>query len=176
MSQKNNIKIKKVLVVGLGLIGASLCRDLKKNSNYEKIYGHDTDNLAMEYALKNNYVHETRKDLEEGIKDSDLIVLCAPVHAITKVLDVVKYFFNGDKVFTEFKPSRGEKDSYGLQQFKVVAGTGKWTELVGESCIGAFSQITKMDKDFKNASFIWSGKCEVADKTLDRVKNYKKPD
>tara|TARA_B100001027_G_scaffold197610_1_gene155201 strand:+ start:550 stop:1065 length:516 start_codon:yes stop_codon:yes gene_type:complete len=82
---------------------------------------------------------------------------------------------DGDKVFTEFKPSRGEKDSYGLQQFKVIAGTGKWTELVGESCIGAFSQITRMDKDFKNASFIWSGKCDVADKTLDRVKNYKRP-
>ena len=98
MSQKNNIKIKKVLVVGLGLIGASLCRDLKKNSNYEKIYGHDTDTVAMNYALNNNYVHEIRKDLEEGIKDSDLIILCIPVHAIRKVLNVVKYFFNGDKV------------------------------------------------------------------------------
>ena len=60
MSQKNNIKIKKVLVVGLGLIGASLCRDLKKNSNYEKIYGHDTDAVAMEYAINKNYVPETR--------------------------------------------------------------------------------------------------------------------
>ena len=107
MAQKNNIKIKKVLVVGLGLIGASLCRDLKKNSNYEKIYGHDVDSAAMSYALNNNYVHEIRKDLKEGIKDSDLIVLCTPVHAITKVLDVVKYFFNGDKVFTDTLSSKG---------------------------------------------------------------------
>ena len=107
MAQKNNIKIKKVLVVGLGLIGASLCRDLKKNSNYEKIYGHDVDEATMSYALKNNYVHEIRKNLEEGIKDSDLIVLCTPVHAITKVLDVVKYFFNGDKVFTDTLSSKG---------------------------------------------------------------------
>ena len=112
MSQKNNIKIKKVLVVGLGLIGASLCRDLKKNSNYEKIYGHDTDAVAMEYALNNNYVHETRKDLEEGIKDSDLIVLCIPVHAIRKVLNVVKYFFNGDKVITETLSSKGSIFEY----------------------------------------------------------------
>ena len=107
MSQKNNIKIKKVLVVGLGLIGASLCRDLKKNSNYEKIYGHDIDAVAMSYALNNNYVHEIRKDLEEGIKGSDLIILCTPVHSITKVLDVVKYFFNGDKVFTDTLSSKG---------------------------------------------------------------------
>ena len=107
MSQKNNIKIKKVLVVGLGLIGASLCRDLKKNSNYEKIYGHDIDTEVMSYALNNNYVHEIRKDLEEGIKGSDLIILCTPVHSITKVLDVVKYFFNGDKVFTDTLSSKG---------------------------------------------------------------------
>ena len=100
MSQKNNIKIKKVLVVGLGLIGASLCRDVQKNSNYKKLYGHYSDNVAMEYALKNYNLHDTRKVLEEVIKDSDLIVLCFSVHAIRKVLNVVKYFFNGDKVIT----------------------------------------------------------------------------
>ena len=107
MSQKNNIKIKKVLVVGLGLIGASLCRDLKNNSGYEKIYGHDIDAEVMDYALNNNYVHDIRKDLKKGIADSDLIVLCTPVHVITEILDVVKYFFNGDKVFTDTLSSKG---------------------------------------------------------------------
>ena len=83
---------------------------------------------------------------------------------------------DGEKVFTEFKPSRGEQDAYGLQKFKVIAGTGKWLEIVGESCLGAFSQITTFDKAFQNASFLWSGKCQVSDKTIERMKSYKKPE
>ena len=42
--------------------------------------------------------------------------------------------------------------------------------------MGAFSQITSWDNQFQNASFIWSGKCEVSDKTLERMKSYKKPE
>ena len=95
MSHKINIKIKKVLIVGLGLIGSSLCRDLKKNSSYEKIYGYDTDEDVMQYALNSNYVHGIKKNLKEGIEDSDLIVLCVPVNVIKEVLNTAKYFFNG---------------------------------------------------------------------------------
>ena len=83
---------------------------------------------------------------------------------------------DGEKVFTEFKPSRGEQDAYGLQKFRVIAGTGKWLEIVGESCLGAFSQITTFDKAFQNASFLWSGKCQVSDKIIERMKSYKKPE
>ena len=65
MSEKNIIKVKKILVVGLGLIGASLCRDLKNKSKYEKIYGYDQDIDIMQFALDNNFVHDIKKDLNE---------------------------------------------------------------------------------------------------------------
>ena len=81
---------------------------------------------------------------------------------------------NGEKFFTQFSATRGEKEAYGLQKFKIIAGTGKWTELVGQVCLGAWSQIRPLDKELKNASFLWNGKCEVPDATLKRVKNYKK--
>jgi len=106
MLNKANTKIKKVLVVGLGLIGASLCRDLKRNINYEKIYGYDTDKDVMNYALKNDYIDEIKDDLNEGIKNSDLIVLCIPVQGIKEILDVVKKFFNSEKIFTETLSSK----------------------------------------------------------------------
>ncbi len=101
MPQDNITKVKKILVVGLGLIGASLCRDLKNNSNYEKIYGYDIDIDVMQYAKDNNFVHDIKKDLNEGIKDSDLIVFCVPVHSISKVLEEIKFFFNSEKIFTD---------------------------------------------------------------------------
>ncbi|MEL0102457.1 MAG: hypothetical protein VW837_03125, partial [Gammaproteobacteria bacterium] len=67
MSSKKNIKINNILVIGLGLIGASLCRSLKSISLYKKIYGHDTSEEVMQYALKNNYVDDIKIGLKEGI-------------------------------------------------------------------------------------------------------------
>ena len=56
MSDKKNIKIKNVLVIGLGLIGASLCRSLRNNINYEKVFGYDCNEEVIQYAI-NNYEH-----------------------------------------------------------------------------------------------------------------------
>tara|TARA_B100001250_G_C19803662_1_gene792285 strand:- start:259 stop:1134 length:876 start_codon:yes stop_codon:yes gene_type:complete len=101
MANNTNKKINKILVVGLGLIGASLCRTLKNNSNYEKIFGHDCDKEVMQYALENNFIDETKINLKNGIQDSDLIVLCVPIHQIKKILDIIKEFFDSEKIFTD---------------------------------------------------------------------------
>ena len=101
MPNKKNIIQKKILVVGLGLIGASLCRSLKKNQRSDKIYGYDTNKEVMSYALQNNFIDSIKEDLEIGIKDSDLIVICVPVEQIAKILNTAKFFFNTEKVFTD---------------------------------------------------------------------------
>ena len=101
MSNIKNKKINKVLVIGLGLIGASLCRALKNNQMYEKILGYDCDSNVTEFAIKNDYIDEVSLDLKEGINDSDLIVICVPVYQIKDILNIVKDFFNSEKIFTD---------------------------------------------------------------------------
>lgn len=101
MSNNKNIQVNKILVIGLGLIGASLCRALKKNKKYEKILGYDCDKDVMDFAIKNNYVDEISQDIKEGINNSDLIVICVPVHQIKNILHVVKDFFKTEKIFTD---------------------------------------------------------------------------
>ena len=80
---------------------------------------------------------------------------------------------DGEKFFSQFFTTRAEKDM-GVQSFKIISGSGRWSELVGQKCIGAWSQITPFKKGFQDATFIWNGKCEVPDKTLERIKSYKK--
>ena len=101
MSNTENIQINKILVVGLGLIGASLCRALKNNQKYDKVLGYDCDRDITNYALKNNYVDEVSLDLKKGINDSDLIVICVPVHQIKDILNIAKDYFNTEKIFTD---------------------------------------------------------------------------
>ena len=106
MSDKKNIKINNVLVIGLGLIGASLCRALKNNSRYEKVLGYDCNEEVVKYALNNNFIDESTQDIRSGIKDSDLIIICVPVSQINNILDIAKEFFNTEKIFTDTLSSK----------------------------------------------------------------------
>ena len=92
MSNNKNIQINKIFVVGLGLIGASLCRSLKNNQKYEKIIGYDCDKDVTDFAIKNNYVDEISQGIKAGINNSDLIVICVPVHQIKDILHILKDF------------------------------------------------------------------------------------
>ena len=84
---------------------------------------------------------------------------------------------NGDTNFTQFKTEKGAiSEGAGINSFIFVSGEGRWAELVGQKCIGAFSEITSFEENMKNATFEWKGKCELPNKTLERVKNYKKPE
>ena len=101
MSKNINSKNNNILVIGLGLIGSSLCRALKNSSYSEKICGYDHDKEVMEYAVEHNFVDESIKDLKSGIKEADLVIICVPVHQVKKILDISKDFFNTKKVFTD---------------------------------------------------------------------------
>ncbi len=79
----------------------------------------------------------------------------------------------GEKFITEFNSLKGN-DTAGVQKFSIVSGTGRWKEVIGVQCKGAYSQITPFeDGTLSNATSMWKGKCDVADSTLDRLINYK---
>ena len=84
---------------------------------------------------------------------------------------------NGDTAFMHFKQKSGAAiATEGTQQFIFVAGTGRWKELVGQKCISANSPVVskKISKDKFEGRYIWTGKCNVTDATLERLINYKK--
>ena len=80
---------------------------------------------------------------------------------------------NGDASFFEMITERGEAGS-GITPFKFIEGTGRWKELVGLGCMGAFSMIKGFNENMKNASIIFKAKCDLPDSTLERLKNYNK--
>ena len=86
---------------------------------------------------------------------------------------------NGDTAFMHFKQTSGAAiATEGTQQFLFVAGTGRWKELVGQKCISANSPVVskKVSEGNFEGRYIWTGKCNVTDATLERVINYKKPE
>ena len=78
----------------------------------------------------------------------------------------------GERFILEFNSIKGVVEA-GVQKVSIVSGTGRWAEVVGVQCLGAYSTITPFDEGtLSNATAMWKGKCDVADKTLDRLINF----
>jgi prephenate dehydrogenase len=64
----------KIGIIGTGLIGGSMALKLKEKGITNFIYGIDNDQQHINKALELNIINEGT-DLEQGVKNSDLIII-----------------------------------------------------------------------------------------------------
>ncbi|RYL94894.1 prephenate dehydrogenase [Sporolactobacillus sp. THM7-4] len=76
-----------VLIAGLGLIGGSIAESIRKEHPGIKIVGFDTDRKTLGEAMQRGIIEETATSLQEGARDADWIILCAPVSAILSMIE-----------------------------------------------------------------------------------------
>jgi prephenate dehydrogenase len=78
--------MKKLVVIGLGLIGGSLALDLKKRLKYT-IYGIDANEKHVDKALELGIID--KKGTFEDVKDAAIVVIATPVNVVASVLHKV---------------------------------------------------------------------------------------
>ena len=78
----------RVTIVGVGLIGGSLALALKEKGIAQKIIGVEANYEHQQKALELGLVDEIQ-DLNDAIKNSDLIVLATPVNSVAELLPYV---------------------------------------------------------------------------------------
>ncbi len=78
----------KATVVGLGLIGGSLAKDLKARGFLTHVTGVDQSSEHRRKALELGLVDEVA-DLEEAVSHADLVVLAIPVDVATRLLPAI---------------------------------------------------------------------------------------
>jgi prephenate dehydrogenase len=90
MSQNRNM-FKRVAVFGVGLLGGSLCKGLKKLNPDIHIAAYGRDSARLETVIRDRYADEARGYDEISLVGVDLIVVAAPVQAsvgiIRRILD-----------------------------------------------------------------------------------------
>lgn len=84
------MKRRKILIIGLGLIGGSIAKAIRKDSN-NYVIGFDVNEKALEYALENGIINESANSIEELANSVDIILLAAPI-SIT--IDYIKKLNN----------------------------------------------------------------------------------
>lgn len=78
----------KISIIGVGLIGGSMALKLRQKNIASFIYGIDHNKQHISDALELKII-DAESDLEQGVKDSDLIILAIPVDAARKLLPSV---------------------------------------------------------------------------------------
>ncbi len=96
--------MKKIAVIGLGLIGTSLLKALQ-NKGYE-LYGISRNPDTIKKALEQNLVSKASSDLEL-IRSADVIFIATPIETIIKTIDSIKPNINRDTIVADLAGVKG---------------------------------------------------------------------
>ena len=79
--------MKNIYVVGVGLIGGSLAKDIKNINPESIIYGIDKDDSTLDEAIEINLIDEIAT--LDNLENADLVIVSIPVDATVKLLPAI---------------------------------------------------------------------------------------
>ena len=96
--------IESILIIGLGMIGASLA--LASKSKGIKVFGHDSNDSTVELAKKENFIDDSFHSLEEinnkNLLDKiDLVVVCVPPKQTQEIFNNIHELWNTSITITD---------------------------------------------------------------------------
>ena len=80
---------KKIAVIGLGLIGTSICLALKKSKVNCKITGFDSNQTKTDHVLAMGAIDKPADDLAACVRQAALVVIAVPVRATKQILQQI---------------------------------------------------------------------------------------
>ena len=96
-----------ILVAGLGLIGGSLAKAIKKVETHYLI-GYDLSDETLQIALEENVIDEKANNFEKAAKRAEIIVLAAPISETIKLLERLDSVeFDDEVIVTDVSSVKG---------------------------------------------------------------------
>ncbi len=86
--------------IGLGLIGGSIAKSIRRVFPDTEILGFDVDQQALSLALSEKTITKIVTSIE-AMKDCDYIFLCAPVHYNIAYLPIIKGIIHSNCILTD---------------------------------------------------------------------------
>ncbi len=104
----SEIKIfEKMTVIGLGLIGSSICRAAKANKIAGEIIGYDDNADIVKRSKELSFIDRATETLEESVHESDIVILCTPVGAIPTVSKSISTYLKNGSILTDTGSVKG---------------------------------------------------------------------
>lgn len=125
---------KKITIIGCGLIGSSLLRDIKHKKLADAVTVCDQSQETINFLKKGDLCDEAGSDIKKMIKDASLVIISVPLSAFKEVLLQIKDLVNSETIITDTGSVKKElkKIIYNLNSSNInwisshpIAGTEK---------------------------------------------------
>lgn len=93
--------LKKVTIIGVGLIGGSIGIALKRKRLANEVWGVTRHIGSLRQAKKKGAIDRITLDLKEAVRDADLIILAIPVLGIPKIAKEASRFAKKGAIITD---------------------------------------------------------------------------
>lgn len=81
--------IKNITIIGLGLLGGSVGRAVKKYAPNIHITGFDSNIASVNRALELGFIDKTNANIAQCVKDADMVVIATPLGVFAEVASVI---------------------------------------------------------------------------------------
>ena len=98
--QTEKIMFNTVVLVGIGLLGGSLARDLRAHGLVDRIIGVCRSESTAKLALEDSVVDEILP-LEKAVQGADLIVLATPMQAMLPLIEAIEGLIPKHAILTD---------------------------------------------------------------------------
>jgi prephenate dehydrogenase len=95
------VRVRRLAVVGVGLIGGSCALALKRAGAVDRVVGIGRGRANLEQAFALGVVDEIADDLATGVADADAVLVTTPVGQMPRVFDVLREVLPPDAVVTD---------------------------------------------------------------------------
>ena len=100
--------MKNILIIGCGLLGSSLLRQIQKKKIANKIYIYEKSNSNLSKIKRLKLPGQIVRRLEDGVKKSDLIILCTPMSEYKNLILKMNKFLLTKTIITDVGSSKLE--------------------------------------------------------------------
>ena len=158
----------KISIIGCGLIGSSILRALEEKKLAKKISVHDKSNQVTEY-LKKNFSADVCPNFSEATKDSDLIIISAPLSSYKEILLSIKSSLKEGSILTDTGSAKKEVNkiikNLGLKNVSWIASH----PIAGTEYSGPAAGFSSL---FKNRWCILSANEQVAKEKIEKLEKF----
>ena len=97
-----NLNFKKISIIGLGLIGTSILHAIKNKEEDEVItFAYDINPNHREIVMQLKIASFVCDDIQDAVKEADLVILAVPVGAMKTVASLIAPFLKNNTIVTD---------------------------------------------------------------------------
>src|SRR5579859_3299774 len=82
-------RLKKIAIIGLGLIGSSIAHAVRRGNVAQVIAGHDASADVRARAQVLGFCDSLHADAAAAVRDADVVILCTPVGAYKAIAEQI---------------------------------------------------------------------------------------